>query len=601
MPKLSPRSGHVSLPIDPLLGLGLMKMKRVKIVLIMAVLMMASCVQKAQPPKPAVPSAVVRPTAVPERREKPDTQCSYFYFLWGKTAEGKEQYDEALDAYEKAVVCDGGADYVMRSLAVLLLRMDRKQQALDWVERLLQANPEDQKVKLFQADLYGSMGEGGKAIAIYESLLAQQPKDPELLLKLGKQYLNTLDFLKARDYFEQLVTVETDSFMGYYFLARLYRELRFDQKAIAAYRKVLDLNWSAPLAMEVAEFYESKKMVAEAIGIYQDLLAKEESGEEAANRLVRIYLARGQSDKALAVLQDLRENATDNQKVDFTIGRILLDQHKYREAIAIFKEMLTREPELDLARSLLAMALYESGDHGQAKSLLLTVNKDDPGYDDALSLLIKMYAEEKDFPPAIALVNKAIKASKGEDQKYYFALASLHEEQGKLVETEKVLQDAIRRFPKSENGYFTYGMYLERHGRLDEAMAQMEKVLVVKPNDPLALNYIGYSWADRGINLPQALDYIQQAVTQRPDDGFILDSLGWVYFRMGELQQAVEALERAIALEPDDPTIHEHLGDVYLAFHKSQLALDNYRKALSLSEKAEDKTRLTAKIGAIKP
>lgn len=569
--------------------------------LLFLLLMTAACVPVVPPAGPIAPSPAPKAVTVPHQEGEADTQCSYFYFLWGKTAEGKEQYEEALDAYEKAVVCDAEADYVIRHLTVLLLRMDRKQQALEWGDKLIQANPEDQKVKMFQADLYGSMGEDAKSIAIYEALLQQQPADPELLLKLGRQYLNSLDYLRARDHFEKLVAVEPDSIMGYYYLARLYRELKFSQKAVTAYKKALSLNWTLPLAVETAEFYESQKMWDEAISLYEGLLDDEESSEEAANRLVRIHLAQNQTDKALAVLQDLRRNATDSQKIDFAIGRIFMEQHKYQEAISTFKEMLVREPELDLARSLLALAYYESGAHAEAKSLLLAVKTDDKGYEEALSLLIKMYAEEKEFAEAITLIKKAIAESKGENQNYYFALASLYEEQGGLTEAEKVLRDTIHKFPKVESGYFTYGMFLERYGRLDEAMTQMEKVLAINPDDPLALNYIGYSWAERSINLSQALEYIQKAVAQRPDDGFILDSLGWVYFRRGELQQAVEALQKAILLEPDDPTIHEHLGDVYVASHQPQLALDAYAKSLSLSDKEEDKARVTAKIEAIKP
>jgi tetratricopeptide (TPR) repeat protein len=567
-------------------------------------LTLVSCVHVAQPSKPVPPSAGrINPSAstVTANGERPDTQCSYFYFLWGKTAEIEGHYDEALDAYDKAIVCDGNADYVIRNLTVLLLRMNRKQQAMEWVEKLLEAKPEDLKVKLFQADLYGAMGEDAKAISIYQALLTKQPKDPEILLKLAKQYLNTLDYLKARDTLERLVAIEPDSFMGHYFLARLYRELKFDQKASVAYQKALDLNWSSPLALEVAGFYESQKMIDQAIELYTKLLSDDSASEEAANRLVRIYLTRNQSDKALAVLHDLRESATDSQKIDFTIGRIYMEQHKYQEAIATFKGMLTRDPKLDLARSLLALAYYESGDHGQAKALLLSVKRGDPGFDDALSLLIKMYAEEKNYQSAIDLLRRVIKESKEETQKYDFALASLYEEQGKLSEAEKVLVNTILRSPKSEVVYFTYGMFLQRHGRLDEAMAQMEKVLAINHDDPMALNYIGYSWADRGINLPQALAYIQKALSQRKDDGFIQDSLGWVYFKMEKLELAVEALEKAVATEPDDPTIHEHLGDVYLASHKPQLALDNYKKSLALSSKAEDKARISAKIGAIRP
>ena len=364
-----------------------MIMKMIKILLVLSVLVIASCLPKVQSPEPPPPLSEVKSSA-PPRQEGADTQCSYFYFLWGKTAETDGHFEEALDAYEKAVVCDADAEYVIRHLTVLLLRMDRKQQALEWGDKLILANPEDQKVKMFQADLYGSIGEDASAIAIYEALLLKQPADPELLLKLGRQYMTTLEYLKARDRFEQLVAVEPDSFMGHYYLARLYRELKFSQKAAAAYQKTLDLNWTPPLAAEAAEFYESQKMWDEAITLYQGLLVEEETSEEAANRLVRIYLTQNLSDKALAVLQDLRQNATDSQKIDFTIGRIFMDQHKYQEAIAVFKEMLTREPDLDLARSLLAMAFYESGDHVHAKSLLLAVKKEAPGYDDALALLI---------------------------------------------------------------------------------------------------------------------------------------------------------------------------------------------------------------------
>lgn len=601
MPKLLPASWPILpfLKVFPLTNMDMLK----KFVVVLA-LTLVSCVQTVGLPRPISLSEVASKSSGSKPQtcqENADTQCSYFYFLWGKTAEIAGHYDEALDAYEKAVVCDGEADYVIRTLTVLLLRMNRKQQAMEWVEKLLQAKPDDLKVKLFQADLYGAMGEDAKAVAIYQALLVKQPEDAEILSKLGKEYLNTLDYLKAKEIFERLVAIEPDSFMGHYFLARLYRELMSYQKASVAYQKALDLNWLSHLALEVGGFYESRKMVDEAIGIYTKLLADDSSREEAANRLVRIYLTRNQSAKALAVLHDLRESAMDTQKIDLAIGRIYMDQHKYRQAISTFKVMLARDPKLDLARSLLALAYYESGDHGQAKALLLAVKRGDSGFDDALSLLLKIYAEEKDFHSAIDLLYKVIEGSQGDTQKYYFALSSLYEEQGKLPEAEKVLVDTIGRFPKSEGVYFTYGMYLERHGRLDEAMTQMEKVLAVNANDPMALNYIGYSWADRGINLPQALACIQKALTQRPDDGFIQDSLGWVYFRMGKLDLAVAALEKAVGAEPDDPTIHEHLGDVYLADHKPQLALDSYKKSLALSDKAEDKARLSAKIGAIRP
>ena len=91
----------------------------------------------------------------------------------------------------------------------------------------------------------------------------------------------------------------------------------------------------------------------------------------------------------------------------------------------------------------------------------------------------------------------------------------------------------------------------------------MKKALELFPDQPLVLNYLGYSWVDKGVHLEEGMDMIRRAVEQRPDDGYIVDSLGWAYFRTGNYDEAVKNLERAVLLKPDDPTINDHLGDAY--------------------------------------
>jgi tetratricopeptide (TPR) repeat protein len=110
----------------------------------------------------------------------------------------------------------------------------------------------------------------------------------------------------------------------------------------------------------------------------------------------------------------------------------------------------------------------------------------------------------------------------------------------------------------------------------------MKRVLVLTPKDPQALNFIGYSYAELGINLDEALDYVKQAIELRPNDGFIMDSLAWVYFKRKNYDDAVRLLEEATKLVEDDSTILEHLGDVYLAKLERQKALKSYKKALEV-------------------
>ena len=124
--------------------------------------------------------------------------------------------------------------------------------------------------------------------------------------------------------------------------------------------------------------------------------------------------------------------------------------------------------------------------------------------------------------------------------------------------------DAITK-PEKMNWviYYFRGICLERSKQWPKAEADMKMALQLFPDQPLVLNYLGYSWVDQGLHLDEGMTMIQRAVEQRADDGYIVDSLGWAYYRIGNYEEAVKHLERAVELKPEDPTINDHLGDVY--------------------------------------
>ena len=546
--------------------------------------------------------------ASPDAKDDVDTACSYYYFLWGRYAELNGHDDEAQEAYEKSIVCDDQAEYVVRRLAALLLKMGKKKQAIQWMEKMIASRPDETKPKIFLADLYASLAYDrgrsadavNKAVAIYKKILVKEPKNNAVMLKLGKLYLHNLEYSRARTVLERLVSDAPESFGGLYFLARLYRELGYMHKSAKRYEQALAVHWSVPLAMEIAEFYEDQKEDRHAARIYQKILVENNEDEVVIGRLVRIYLNNHEADKALSLLRRLRNKTTDSLKINFTIGRIYLEQKNYVKAINLFKNMQISHPEVAEIRSLLALSYFESGDNLQAKKILLNTKSDAQGYDDAILLLVKIYADEKDYPAAVNLLRGAISKTKGDEQlNFYFGLAALYEEEHKQDTAEDVFITAISNFADSAKAHLRYSMFLDRIGQQDKALAQMEKVIVLEPDNIMALNYVGYTWADRGVKLDLALKYIKQAVEGRPDDGFIRDSLGWVYFRLGELKQAVVEFKKALSDEPDDPTIHEHLADVYNAMQKKRLALEHYRQALQLSEKKDVQGRLRSKIKAL--
>jgi Flp pilus assembly protein TadD len=111
--------------------------------------------------------------------------------------------------------------------------------------------------------------------------------------------------------------------------------------------------------------------------------------------------------------------------------------------------------------------------------------------------------------------------------------------------------------------YYFRGICNERAKQWPAAEQDFKVALELFPDQPHVLNYLGYSWIDQGINLDEGMRMIRRAVEQRPDDGYIVDSLGWAYYRVGNFEEATKHLERAVELKPDDPTINDHLGDVY--------------------------------------
>ncbi|MGA7717453.1 MAG: tetratricopeptide repeat protein, partial [Bradyrhizobium sp.] len=168
----------------------------------------------------------------------------------------------------------------------------------------------------------------------------------------------------------------------------------------------------------------------------------------------------------------------------------------------------------------------------------------------------------------------AIKILKGvttddpKDIEAIMALGNIERGRKKFADCTTTYSQGIDILPKETDKntwvyYYYRGICEERDKQWNKAEADMRKALDLQPEQPHVLNYLGYSWIDQGINLDEGMKMIKRAVDQRPDDGYIVDSLGWAYYRIGNYEDAVKNLERAIDLKPEDPTINDHLGDAY--------------------------------------
>jgi len=200
---------------------------------------------------------------------------------------------------------------------------------------------------------------------------------------------------------------------------------------------------------------------------------------------------------------------------------------------------------------------------------------------------------------AKAHLEKLIASSPG-DLEAIMALGNILRGRKQFAECADVYSKGSDTITKPEKSnwviYYFRGICLERSKQWARAEADLKKSLELTPDQPHVLNYLGYSWIDQGVNLDEGMRMIQRAVEQRADDGYIVDSLGWAYYRLGNMEEAVKQLERAVELKPEDPTINDHLGDAYWRVGRVLEARFQWSHARDLKPDPEDLVKIEAKL-----
>jgi tetratricopeptide (TPR) repeat protein len=322
-------------------------------------------------------------------------------------------------------------------------------------------------------------------------------------------------------------------------------------------------------------------------------------------------------DKKLArhplVLEGLRESRAGKKLTP------LVDSAQTGAAEALYGigATLTRRGGEDLALVYLQLSLYLAPNH--SLSLLSLADLYESVKKPAMA--IKVYERMPASSPlkrnaqiqlatnldAADRSDEAIKILKGvtaedpKDIEAIMALGNIERGRKKFADCVQTYSQGIDVLPQGNEKtnwiyYYYRGICEERSKQWSKAETDMRKALELQPEQPHVLNYLGYSWIDQGINLDEGMKMIKRAVDQRPDDGYIVDSLGWAYYRIGNYEDAVKNLERAIDLKPEDPTINDHLGDAYWRIGRTLEAKFQWAHARDLKPEPEELPKIEAKM-----
>lgn len=258
------------------------------------------------------------------------------------------------------------------------------------------------------------------------------------------------------------------------------------------------------------------------------------------------------------------------------------------------------DPELSDAQRLVGSILNVYENYAAARAAFAKIPPSSPQFEQAQIEIANSLNAEGRTDEALATLKAAIRRDRGADEAR-LVIAGLYAGAERHQEAVKAADVAIDRLPETPpedawRYFVTRAASLIELDRFDDAEVDLKRAVEIAPEEPIALNYLGYSWAERGINLDEAFRLIEKAVALRPESGAIIDSLGWAHYQRGEYETALPHLEKAAALEAADPTVTEHLGDVYWRLGREVEAHFQWRRALELDPSARVRAKIEQKL-----
>ena len=560
-----------------------------------------------------------------------------YQFVLAKILLEEGSYEEAGERFGMAVEEAPDDAFLRVEYADYLLNAGRVEDALSELTVARRLAPDDPLI----AKAYGllelqaaqeSDGAFESAKVAFEELRVSTPGDLEIMSTLGRIYLSEQRFAEAADVFREALTYwpRSRSLHGSLIDALLRAGER--PAAEAAISEFLEIDPTSVRArLTLAELLRGRGEEVAATGVLAATPRDSVADQELYRRLA-VELYEGQAfDDALFWLErslvGLDEDSIDSQG-RFLRALLLTAAERNEDAQAELRALIAAEPERRDAVQLLARHYLQAGDWTGTIELLEPYLEGDEGLEqaelifllaealissdrgpEALDWLARAAAIEELAPRAMARqaevllrlgrdaeadeVLAALTASG--DRTAYLLAAEVCQRQEDYERSLPFLEHLVADGSEELQALFWLGAAYERSGRVDEAEAQFRRFLEIEPESAAALNYLGYMWADNGLNLVEALEYVQKAVALDPDNGAYIDSLGWAYFQLGQYQEARTHLERAADLVGEDAVVLEHLGDVYAALGDVDDALRLYRQALDLEgenvEALRDKLR----------
>lgn len=529
---------------------------------------------------PAQPAENEPNSEITTRKELIAKQRALDHFTKGDIYERANDLEKAADEYRLALFYDPASDELRRSLAKVNFELYRFDEAIDLLLAIASPTLDDY---MLMGRCYNLSGSADQAVKYYKKAAELDSSQAEPWEFLARYYVAQGDIDQADKYYERLIKVAPNSDTWRLELASVYIKTKNVDRAIKIYQDMIkddSLNYRAYLGM--ATISEIQGDTAAADSLYK-LIAYDnwdnarvlsiisegilrlndlETALDVTRRITEIYpedyyatrrygllLFTLEHDQAAdSVLTHLTEQIPDDPIVYYYLGRVAQGEERFARAESLYTKTLALDDTLTQAWVNLAFVRNELGGLEAGMATFDTARVHCPKYESELNYFNGVFLSRQQM----------------------FEQASTY------------YQKVIDKNPDDIDALFNMAAAFERSGQFEKAEKAFEKVLKLESNNAMALNYLGYMYADKGVKLKAAEKLVKKALDVSPDNGAYLDSYAWVMYKMGKYKEALKYQQKAIETGSEDPVLFDHMGDICQALDRHEEARTNWQKALEL-------------------
>lgn len=523
---------------------------------------------------------------------------AYSSFIMGMMSLAEGRRDQAVIHLERAHDKDPESEFILMELINLHLNEGRHSDAERLIDEVLRINPERSEVHVIKGKLLLERKDLPQAASHLERAIELAPENTNAYIMLADLYQDMGQPDMAMQTLVSLSRQEDHAAVAHYYMARLQAFGNNTEAALESLNKALELNPSFISAVsDLGKIYEEQGRVDEAIALYRGYL--ENNPEEISVRelLVHLLMNKERYPEAKEQLDMILDQDPDRFNALLMTGLVLAQMEKYEEALDVFKRVMESSPPnfeivWQVGTLQRELKLYEEAIGSFQEAARLMPDRYEPYLNLAVIYDILDRREEalQSLEKGMALAPNKVSLTTFRAQ----ILAGLE----RYEDAIEVLAEGLKENKDDPAILYQLGIVYDKAGNPSKMEETMRRTIEVDPSHFDAMNYLGYTWAENGIRLDEALELVERALSLKPDAAYIIDSLGWIYFRMGRYEEALSKLLEAYEFMSNDMTVLDHLGDVYNSLGNFRKAAEFWTMALEI---APENDRIRKKLEQLTP